>query len=292
LWLFSAAVTRKGKENARTCEIIINIARHHFHNNITDKNALQQQLLRECQGLNMTEGQNASLHCRDIVNNNIDAIFADMSTNKSPRQTCIDIKECVQQARRVKRQGPPQGDCFLCNTILNIAEHHFHNHIDNKTALQRELHVECRHLGQLLESDDSYRHCLGLVDSNMDRIFDDLSRGIPPIQTCIDIHECMPFSSTTPHPPRAKRQRPHDPCRTCDIIINIARHHFHNNINDIDALQKQLQLECDALGQQEGQEAAAHCTSIVNQNMPTIFSDLQAGKSAHQTCMDIGECHQ
>ncbi len=35
----------------------------------------------------------------EIVNNNINQIYADMSTNKSPRQTCQDIKECPQPVR-------------------------------------------------------------------------------------------------------------------------------------------------------------------------------------------------
>jgi hypothetical protein len=89
---------------------------------------------------------------------------------------------------------------------------------------------------------------------------------------------------------REKRQRPHDPCRTCDIVLNIARHHFHNNITDKAALQAQLLLECQHLAQFEGQEASAHCTQIVNNNMDKIYSDLSTGVSARQTCIDIREC--
>jgi hypothetical protein len=91
---------------------------------------------------------------------------------------------------------------------------------------------------------------------------------------------------------REKRQRPQDPCRTCEIIINIARHHFNNTVNDKAALQAQLLVECQYLSQVEGQAAADHCTSVVNAKIDMIYDDMHTMKTARQTCVDIGECTQ
>jgi hypothetical protein len=87
-------VKRQTNGECRTCEIIINIARHHFHNNVTNQGALQAQLLRECDQLSDIDGPTAAAHCRQVINANIAQIFADMHTNKPAHQTCVDIKEC------------------------------------------------------------------------------------------------------------------------------------------------------------------------------------------------------
>ncbi|CAJ0586788.1 unnamed protein product, partial [Mesorhabditis spiculigera] len=85
-------------------------------------------------------------------------------------------------------------------------------------------------------------------------------------------------------------QRGHDPCHDCDFIIRQAEHHFHNNITDKTALKQELLVECQWLGRREGQQAAAHCTDVVNKQIDKIFADLQAGDRIWQTCEDIGEC--
>jgi hypothetical protein len=39
-------------------------------------------------------------------------------------------------------------------------------------------------------------------------------------------------------------------CRQCQQVINIARHHFDNNVTDKDALLAQLRLECNNFASQ------------------------------------------
>uniref|UniRef100_A0A914W433 Saposin B-type domain-containing protein n=1 Tax=Plectus sambesii TaxID=2011161 RepID=A0A914W433_9BILA len=105
-------------------------------------------------------------------------------------------------------------------------------------------------------------------------------------QTCQDIKECP----QGPVVKRQKRQNPQDQCRTCEIIINIAQYHFHNNINDQNALQQQLLIECQHLAQTEGPTASKNCINIVNANIAKIFADMKSGQSPRQTCVDIREC--
>jgi hypothetical protein len=72
--------------------------------------------------------------------------------------------------------------------------------------------------------------------------------------------------------------------------MNIAVHHFNNGINDKPALLAQLLMECTRLGDNEGPEAAAHCTMLVNTNIDQIYNDLSTGVNPRQACVDIHEC--
>jgi len=89
-----------GGRNCRTCEIVMNFALHHFHDNITDQMALQTELFNECRRIANIEGQAQAQHCHDIVQNNIDKIFADLQNTSgssdiaTAHRTCVDINEC------------------------------------------------------------------------------------------------------------------------------------------------------------------------------------------------------
>jgi len=87
-------------------------------------------------------------------------------------------------------------------------------------------------------------------------------------------------------------QRPSNDCRNCEVLLNIALHHFNNNITDKAALQRQLLLECNQLAPQEGQDGRAHCIAMVNDTMKMdkIFQDLQHGMRPFETCIDLMEC--
>jgi hypothetical protein len=291
------AQTRPPPDPCRTCQIIVNIARHHFNNTVYTQADLQAQLLMECDRLAQFEGQAASDHCKQVVNNNIATIFNDMSTNKTPLQTCQDVGECQQKAMRVpqvlkrqKRQRP-HDPCRTCELVVNIARHHFHNNITDKAALQAQLLLECTNIAQF-EGQEASAHCTQIVNQNIDKIFQDMTTpGYSARHTCEDIKECPPRTTMMPALKRQKRQRPHDPCRTCEIIVNIARHHFHNNITDQGALQAQLLVECQHLVQTESQAAADHCKMIVTNNIAKIFQDMSTNHTARQTCTDINECH-
>ncbi len=91
---------------------------------------------------------------------------------------------------------------------------------------------------------------------------------------------------------RVKRQDGElDSCRVCEILMNVAMHHFSTGaINDKTQLRTQLLLECQRLGQFEGQPAADHCISIVDNNIDRIYDDLHAGVNPLTTCTDIHQC--
>jgi hypothetical protein len=85
----------------------------------------------------------------------------------------------------------------------------------------------------------------------------------------------------------------HTPCRTCEIIIGIAKRHFHNNITDQGALQTQLDMECNNLAN-HGFNASevAQCRALVDGNMPAIYMELVNNPTATpmKICTDLGQC--
>jgi plasmid stabilization system protein ParE len=82
----------------RTCEFIIGRAEHHIHNgNVPDEKRLLRELEHECIQLAQFEGDEASVHCLNIIQKDIDMIYNDVKAGKRPRQVCEDMGEC--QAR-------------------------------------------------------------------------------------------------------------------------------------------------------------------------------------------------
>ncbi len=69
--------------------------------------------------------------------------------------------------------------------------------------------------------------------------------------------------------------------------MNLALLHFRNNVTDKAALKTQLEHECSELVTTSEQ---LHCTVFMDLQIDKIFSDLQQGKSGHQTCIDVHEC--
>jgi hypothetical protein len=295
-------MTQRPHNPCRTCEIIMNIAVHHFNNGINDKPALLAQLLTECTRLGQNEGPEAAAHCTDLVNNNIDTIYTDLSTGKHPRQTCVDIHECngmmttmSPPLKRVKRQA--HDPCRVCETLMAIARRHFHNNITDETALGVQLHMECDNLGMNGFTTQEVQNCNDQITAHLHDIFLELSNNpnLNVRQVCQAFGRCP-----TPTPPtvrRVKRQMGGRNCRTCEIVMNFALHHFHDNITDQAALQDELFAECRRIANLEGQAQAQHCHDIVQNNIAKIFSDLQntSGSSdiatAHHTCVDIQECN-
>uniref|UniRef100_A0A914CLV8 Saposin B-type domain-containing protein n=1 Tax=Acrobeloides nanus TaxID=290746 RepID=A0A914CLV8_9BILA len=91
------------EHECRICEFILAIAKHHFHNNITDEAALKAQLLAECGHISNSDDQTT---CKKIVNNNIDKIFADLKAGDRDGQTCVDIHYCTP-AELTRSTGAP-----------------------------------------------------------------------------------------------------------------------------------------------------------------------------------------
>lgn len=73
------------------------IAIHHFHNNMTDKQQLLDQLLLECSSLAESQGQSVAQQCTMIVNANIDKIYDDLQS-QTVLYTCQDIGICGPNA--------------------------------------------------------------------------------------------------------------------------------------------------------------------------------------------------
>ena len=80
---------KRPHDPCHTCEFIIGRAEHHIHNNnVSDENRLLRELEHECIQLAHSEGDQASVHCLNIVQKNIDKIYADISAGERPRQVC------------------------------------------------------------------------------------------------------------------------------------------------------------------------------------------------------------
>merc|ERR1711939_121618 len=86
----------------------------------------------------------------------------------------------------------------------------------------------------------------------------------------------------------------HDPCRTCQILILIARRSFNNTVNDQAALQAQLLMECDNLAQHGfSADEVAGCKAQVNAKIGDIYNELHdhPEESSRDVCVHIGECN-
>uniref|UniRef100_A0A914XRV9 Saposin B-type domain-containing protein n=1 Tax=Plectus sambesii TaxID=2011161 RepID=A0A914XRV9_9BILA len=192
-----AQQTRPPPDPCRTCQIIINIAYHHFNNTVNDKPGLLTQLQLECQKLAQYEGAQASADCTRIVNANIDTIYNDLHAQKSPQQTCMDIKECPAPTggapvlKRQKRQQPHTA-CNTCQIIIGVAKRHFNNNITDVNALKAQLDMECQALTQHGYTQTEADNCQSLVDGNMNAIFMELQNNptASPQKICQDLGQC------------------------------------------------------------------------------------------------------
>uniref|UniRef100_A0A914WIH4 Saposin B-type domain-containing protein n=1 Tax=Plectus sambesii TaxID=2011161 RepID=A0A914WIH4_9BILA len=192
-----AQQTRPPPDPCRTCQILINIAYHHFNNTVNDKPGLLTQLQLECQKLAQYEGAQASADCTRIVNANIDTIYNDLNAQKSPQQTCMDIKECpapmggAPVLKRQKRQQPHTA-CNTCQIIIGVAKRHFNNNITDVNALKAQLDMECQALTQHGYTQTEADNCQSLVDANMNAIFMELQNNptASPQKICQDLGQC------------------------------------------------------------------------------------------------------
>ena len=182
-------------------------------------------------------------------------------------------------------------DCRLCERIIGAAERHHHN---NKTftqdQLKRELDRECFQFTHS-EGPDAAKKCADFVNAHITTIYNDIVAGKRPRAVCDDLGTCDNAPTTGASPPNEAPEElaQHDPCQICRFIIGRAEHHFKPNETS-DQLKHHLERECKQIAQLQGQQAAAHCKTIVDNNIQTIYTDIQAGKRPHQICVDIGEC--
>uniref|UniRef100_A0A914CMU0 Saposin B-type domain-containing protein n=1 Tax=Acrobeloides nanus TaxID=290746 RepID=A0A914CMU0_9BILA len=300
-----ASAQQPNEHDCRICEFIIAIARHHFHNNITDEAALKAQLLAECGHISNSTDQAT---CKTIVNNNIDKIYADLKAGDRSGQTCVDINYCTPaetgfphftgsrptfapkvRARRQAGTSPsPQQVCHLCDRLIAFGEYFLHKNPNATQAqLQAELENDCT------KNPAEQQQCTAFVDANIATIYSDLKAGKRPRQVCTDLGVCAAGTSAMPvdKKVRARRQAgttpsPQQVCHLCDKLIGYGEYFLHKNPNATQAqLQADLEHECsrDPAEQQQ-------CTAFVDANIATIYSDLKAGKRPHQVCADLGVC--
>uniref|UniRef100_A0A914CLB9 Saposin B-type domain-containing protein n=1 Tax=Acrobeloides nanus TaxID=290746 RepID=A0A914CLB9_9BILA len=196
-------------------------------------------------------------------------------------------------------QQPNEHDCRICEFILAIARHHFHNNITDEAALKTQLLAECGHISNSADQTT----CKAIVNNNIDKIYADLKAGDRDGQTCVDIKYCTPAETGFPHftgtrptfapdaKVRARRQAattesPRQECHQCDRLIGYAEYFFHRNPNATQAqVQAELEHECSRNTAEQQQ-----CTAFVDANIATIYSDLKAGKRPFQICEDLGVC--
>jgi len=324
LAFFSSLTTA---DYCRDCEIIMNLALYHFNNQITDQNALLSELQRDCS----QQVQDVD-HCLNMVQNNIQRIYRDLQNGMSPRNTCYDLGECdtplsttprtttwvplsttprtttwvpittttMRLTTTTSNMGVDIGNCRNCELILSIAVYHFDNNIQDKEQLKNQLLIECSQIASG-EGPATVAHCQNMIYANIDRIFDDLRRGVVPYQTCMDIGECsypnsVSWSSTySSHAPEIKaiRLKPEQQktkatwCRECEIMLSIAENHYTNGMIEETVLKQQMLKECN---QYQNIDSVHHCTNLVNNDMSVIIGDLQKGMHSHEVCVDLSEC--
>uniref|UniRef100_A0A914CMU5 Saposin B-type domain-containing protein n=1 Tax=Acrobeloides nanus TaxID=290746 RepID=A0A914CMU5_9BILA len=206
----------------------------------------------------------------------------------------------VASAQTTKQ--PDLHDCRICEFILALAKHHFHNNITDEAALKAQLLAECAHISNSADQTT----CKNIVNNNIDKIYADLQAGDNAGQTCVDINYCTPAETGIPQnftgtPPsfapnakvRARRQAtlsttvsPQQLCQQCNKLIGYAEYFFHKNPNATQA-QVQAELEHDCSRDPNEQQ---QCVAFVDANIATIYSDLKAGKRPNQICADLGVC--
>uniref|UniRef100_A0AC34R2E9 Saposin B-type domain-containing protein n=1 Tax=Panagrolaimus sp. JU765 TaxID=591449 RepID=A0AC34R2E9_9BILA len=187
-----------GIQECELCRNIVGAAERHFQNNVTTQDGLKRELDRECIKFSHTHDKNVSQQCINYVDANIATIFTEISQGKRPEQICTDILVCAGRpthnpptaaVKIVKKLELPQHDpCNTCTFIVGRAEHHFRPN-ETESQLQKTLDGECRRLGQF-QGQQAADHCLKIIDSHMDIIYNDIKAGKRPHQICIDIGEC------------------------------------------------------------------------------------------------------
>uniref|UniRef100_A0A914VVK5 Saposin B-type domain-containing protein n=1 Tax=Plectus sambesii TaxID=2011161 RepID=A0A914VVK5_9BILA len=86
---------------------------------------------------------------------------------------------------------------------------------------------------------------------------------------------------------------PHDPCRTCQILIGIARHYLNNTVNNQAQLQQVLLQECQQLANHGfSQPEVQGCIAQVNAKIGDIYSEMHdhPTDTNMQVCQHIGDC--
>uniref|UniRef100_A0A914Y856 Saposin B-type domain-containing protein n=1 Tax=Panagrolaimus superbus TaxID=310955 RepID=A0A914Y856_9BILA len=185
----------------QTCNFIVGRAEHHFKPNET-ATQLQSRLDFECQQLGHFQGQNASDHCKKIIDSHIQTIYSDIKAGKRPHQICFDIGECASPSGAPPSRMPPSGapkaeilarphdPCRTCEFIIGRAEYHIHNgNVTDEKRLLRELEHECIQLAHV-EGDQASVDCLNLIQKDIDMIFNDIKAGKRPRQICEDMRQC------------------------------------------------------------------------------------------------------
>jgi hypothetical protein len=202
----------------QTCDFIVARAEHHFKPNET-ATQLQARLDFECQQLGHFQGQNASDHCKKIIDNNIQTIYSDIKAGKRPHQICFDIGECASPTGALFTGMPPTGfpsrapkaipdifarphdPCRTCEFIIGRAEFHIHNgNVPDEKRLLRELEHECIQLAHT-EGDQASVACLNIIQKDIDMIYNDIKSGKHPRQICEDMGECHARTGGTDVPP-------------------------------------------------------------------------------------------
>ncbi|CAJ0951452.1 unnamed protein product, partial [Mesorhabditis belari] len=80
------------------------------------------------------------------------------------------------------------------------------------------------------------------------------------------------------------------PCQICSYVVSQAEHHLRRGRVDEGELQIILLEECETLERYYGRSAVQSCVQMIDDNIGTILTDVNANKPVSQICQDIKQC--
>ncbi|CAJ0932888.1 unnamed protein product, partial [Mesorhabditis belari] len=80
-----------------------------------------------------------------------------------------------------------------------------------------------------------------------------------------------------------------DSCQICEQILQEAARNLQKDYAENELL-KELLLACNSLEATYDRETVQKCIGFTYPNIDIIYNDFKAGKDAHSTCVEIGQC--
>uniref|UniRef100_A0A914PYV3 Saposin B-type domain-containing protein n=1 Tax=Panagrolaimus davidi TaxID=227884 RepID=A0A914PYV3_9BILA len=90
------ADVKRTQDPCRICNDIIQRAENHFANQSITAPEFRRQLERECIQLSSTDGDEASVACIKMVQNNFEFIYYEVQSQIPSKQICQDISQCPE----------------------------------------------------------------------------------------------------------------------------------------------------------------------------------------------------
>ncbi|KAK0402841.1 hypothetical protein QR680_016569 [Steinernema hermaphroditum] len=95
--------------DCKVCEHIVKTAEKHFHKGVKDEIKLLRQLQKECLRLVRHYGAQAAIHCDQQVTDHIGEIFHAVKNNRTAKELCVELGDCVGPTGPTRGTGPTTG---------------------------------------------------------------------------------------------------------------------------------------------------------------------------------------